>query len=113
MIDLISIKSVITIELIFGKMSFGTRYNKYIFAQNCTRLALLLFIRLSTDLRHVDRLRVEAVHQLAEHHAVPEQEGEVVGAGGRGEARVAGRHHLELVQPPQALLPQRLHVWAG
>ena len=65
---------------------------------------------LSTDLRHVDRLRVEAVHQLAEHHAVPEQEGEVVGAGGRGEARVAGRHHLELVQPPQTLLPQRLHA---
>ena len=91
-------------------MSFGTRYNKYIFAQNCTTSALLLlFIRLSTDLRHVDRLRVEAVHQLAEDHAVPEQECEVVRAGGRGEARVAGRHHLELVQPPQTLLPQRLH----
>ena len=67
---------------------------------------------LSTDLRHVDRLRVEAVHQLAEHHAIPEQECEVVRAGGRGEARVAVRHHLELVQPPQALLPQRLHAWA-
>ena len=60
-------------------------------------------------LRHVNRLRIKAVDELTEDDAIPEELDEIVRTGTRGEGGMALGDHFELVEPRDALLPQRLH----
>ena len=60
-------------------------------------------------LRHVNRLRVQAVDQLAEDDSIPKELEEIVRSGTGGEGGMALGDHFELVEPRDALLPQWLH----
>ena len=61
-------------------------------------------------LGHVNRLRVEAVDELTEDDPVTQEQCEVMRASSGGEGGVAGRDDFELVEPRDALLPQRVHA---
>ena len=60
-------------------------------------------------LRHVNRLRIQAVNQLAEDDSISKEVEEIVRSGTWGEGGMARMDHFELVEPRDALLPQRLH----
>ena len=67
--------------------------------------------RILLYLSHIHRLGIETVDQLAEDHAVPEEEDEFPGPGPgvEGVTRVTRGDDPPLVQPAQALPPHRLH----
>ena len=60
-------------------------------------------------LRHVNRLRVQAVDQLAEDDSIPKELEKIVRSGTVGEGGMALGDDFELVEPGDTLLPQRLH----
>ena len=49
------------------------------------------------------------MNELAEDDPIPKEVEEIVRSGTRGEGGVARVDHFELVEPRDALLPQRLH----
>ena len=60
-------------------------------------------------LRHVNRQRIQAVNQLAEDDSISKKVEEIVRSGTWCEGGMARMDHFELVEPRDALLPQRLH----
>ena len=60
-------------------------------------------------LRHIHRLRVKAVDQLTEDDSIPEELEEIVRSGTGCEGGMGRGDQFELVEPRDALLPQRLH----